>query len=313
MNIIELQNLIKIEILPKMHSPKGFSILHYNSLNSDVYFPTENIKKYHFFTFSNGVYFDLYSNELNISDIRNSIYDTSEIIGNKFQTVPFITDFYIEEHDRLNYGDYINPEGSDANDFIDMGDQSYQDGDLVGAMEKYNQAVMLEPHNCNHYLSRANCFVKMGKYNIAKDDVCRSLICNPISKQNVFLFSLEALSSVYRKSNDYERAIETYSLIYKNNENPNILKKRAECYREIGRYDKAIMDYESLLIEERKIEILIELAEVTLKTGEKIRAEMLLNEVIGFSVKNDEKWIVEMMENKNKVHKEKAKKLIQLL
>lgn len=311
--MIELQNFIKNKILPNTKGPKGFSIFHYNNNYYDVYIPTNDFEKYYFFTYVDGTLFDLYINEMQISDILNSIYETVELIEENFAKVIHFTEIYIEEHDRLSYKDYKNPKETNAYKYIENGNQAFQEGDFQEAYNNYNQAVLLEPYESNHFRSRSTCFVKSKQFNGAIADVCRAAIANPVSNQNIFTFVFEDLAAIYRISNNFEKAVEIYSFIYKNNKQPWIIQKRAKCYTELEEFELAIQDYELLINDERKIEILIELAEVVLKSGNKNKAEKLLNEVINFSVKNDEAWIVEMVESRNKVYKDRAKKLIQQL
>lgn len=309
----QIKDIIKKEILTTIDCLDGFSIFKYNHETYDIYIPTETIEAFYFVSYKGGNFFDLYSRPVSLSNFRVCQHPTQEIIEKNYSRVLSYSDIFIEEHDMLNYGEYKSPKETGAEEYLNMGFEAFEIGDYEEAYNNYTEAIDLKPYDHSLYTARAKCFVKSKQYNHAIADLCRAGISNPISKQNIFTFTFEDIGNVYRIANDFQNSIKFYTLVFNNTGQWWILQKRAACYSALGAFNLAAQDLESILQEERKIEILIELGETYIKGGIREKAKNVLNEVINFHTDSNEEWIVKMLESRQRPIKERAKKLLEQL
>lgn len=306
----KLKSIIKNHILTKTESLNGFSIFKYDLSTYDVYIPTKTIEAFYFVSYTNGAFFDIYHNLIQLSEINSCKYPTVKIIDKNHLRILQYSGIYIEEHDMLCYHEYTSPIETNAEEYLNLGYHAFEKGDYEEAYYYYCHAITLNPYDPSFYIRRASCYIESKQYESAIADICRAGISNPISKQNIFTFAYEDIGNIYQIANDYHNAIKYYTLIYNNTQYLWILRKRARCYSLLGIYDKAIQDWEPILNEDRTIENLIEFAEVCIKAGLINKAKIILNEVINFSSDNKKEWIVHLLESKNQPIKDKAKKLL---
>lgn len=309
-----LKNIIETELLNITNSLHGFSIFGYNNKQIyDIYIPTKTIENFYFVTYIAGSFYDLYSNQISLSQIEQCKYLTKDIIDKNYSKILQYTEIFIEEHDMLSYTDYKSPIETGAEDFFELGNKAFEIGDYNQAFNNYNIAINLKPYDPSLYSKRANCFIKCRQYENAIADICRAGIANPISQQNIFIFTFEDIGDVYRLANDFDKAIKYFSVVIENNEQLWVFQKRAMCYSKIGQFNLAIQDLESFLKKDRKIEILFELGEIYLKARLNSKAKIILDEVINFSNNNQNEWVYQMVENKNRPIKDDAKRLMEQL
>lgn len=305
----QLKRIIKNEILPNTESLNGYSIFK-NDRTFDIYIPTKTIEDFYFVSFTNGNFFDINNNQIQLSEIHTCKYSTADIIEKNHPKILNYSEIFIQEHDRLNYGDYKSPKETNAEEYLNMGYKAFETENYEEAYNYYCRAINLKPYDPSYYAKRASCFIKSKQYENAITDICRAGISNPVSKQNIFTFTYEELGDIYRMANDYRNAIKFYTITFDNTQLWWLLHKRAICYSHLGIYDKSIRDFETILNKDRKIELLVDFAEVCLK-GEFIdKAKIVLNEVINISSDNEEEWIMRMLESKNKPYKDKARRLL---
>ena len=308
-----LRHLIEEYVWPETIGPNGYSIFQFNENNFDVYLPTYDIEKYYFFSSKNGEFYDLFENAIQLSEIKNLEYETTNLINRNFKKVSQIINIYIEEQERSTYRNYKTPKETFAYRHIENGDLALESGRFSEAYSHYNKAVLLEQFQNTHYISRSNSLIKNKFYDEAIIDLFKAAIAKPVNKQNIFTFVFEAIAAIYSLTNKLEQAIIIYSFIYENEKKSWILQKRANCYKELQKYELAIEDYNILLGTERKIEILIEYAELFITSGNMNEAAILLNEIINFKPVTQELWALELLNSRNKVYIDKAKKLLQQL
>jgi len=306
----QLKSIIKNDILTNTESLNGFSIFKYDNTTFDIYIPTKTIEAFYFISYINGNFFDIYQNQIQLSEINTCKYSSVKIIEKNYLRILHYSDIYIKEHDMLNCREYESPRETGAEEYLDIGYDAFENEDYERAYKYYCLAINLKPYDHSFYTKRASCFIKSKQYKSAIADICRSGISNPVSKQNIFNFTYQDIGHIYRIANDYQNAIKYYTLTFDNTHGWWLLQKRAICYSQLGLYDKAIQDFETILIKDRKIDILFEFAEVCLKGSFINKAKNILNEVINFSSDNKEEHIVKLLKFRNQPIKDKAKKLL---
>lgn len=309
----KLKNLIKNYVLPYIKGPKNFAIFLNEHNEYDIYIQSNNIELCYFVNYVEDTFYDLDFKEISINEIQFSIYKIAEIIEDNYLKFLEYKEIFIEETNRINAEDYVIPKITDAEDYIDEGDKYYSREDFLNAFKNFNIAISLEPYVSNHYRRRASCYVDLHQFENAIFDCCRAVVANPINSQNVFTFFYKDIAELYHHQKDYVNAIKFYSVIYKHTDNVYMLQNRAKCYVELNNYSLAFKDYDLLFIDERRIEMLFDYAQALIKFNDKVKAKSILNEIINFSFPSKEKWVIEMMENHNKLIKEKAKKLLKKL
>jgi tetratricopeptide (TPR) repeat protein len=309
-SIIEL---VKNKLLPNTLSVTGFGIYGYNNgLTYDIYLPTETIEHYYFFTYENGILFDLLQNRIELSDIELCRYQTVRLIEANYKKFLQYSEINIQEHELLTYEDYQSPYETDADEMVKDGDIAYDEGNYTEAFRHYSNAMFVKPFDRIVYANRAYCFIKSQQYNDALDEVCRGGISNPISKQNIFTFTYEFIARIYEQAGDFVTALKYYSLI-ENNSGFTENIERARCFKNLGRYGEAINLFELKLNTDRSIHTLFEFGEILMSAGLNSKAKTILEEVSNFSVKNDVEWVAKMLEIEYKPLKDRARELLKSL
>jgi len=315
--IEEIKTIIKNDISPKIKSLNGFSIFRFEDglldKKFDIYIPTNTIDKFYFFRYINGNFFDINSNQIQLSEIENCKYSTAEIIKNNYLRVLQYVHVHIDEHDMLNSGEYLSPRETGSDKFLNMGSHAFENKDFEAAYDYYTQAINLAPYDARLYLRRASCSVASKQYENAIEDICRTGLSNPTSKQNIFTFTYEELGNVYQMAGGCSQATIYYSLAFDNTKHWWLLKKIALCHSQLGNYQIAIKRFEEIsnLVETNSLdEYEIQFAETCIKGGFINKAKTILNKIINFSGSYDNVFKAELAESINQPIKEKAKILL---
>ena len=307
----QLKNIIKNEILPSTDSLNGFSIFKYNATTFDIYIPTRTIEAFYFTTYCDGAFFDIHSNQIKLTEIETCRYTAVDLIDKNHPRVLNYSKIYIEEHEMLSYREYKSPKETGASEYLELGYSAYQNEDYEKAFNFYNQGILLKPYDHSLYSARANCFKQSKQYENAVADLCRAGISNPVSQQNIFVFTYEAIGNMYNKVGDFKNAIKHYTIVINNDDGWTALPSRAKCYSELNMHELAIKDIESILDEERKIQTLLMYAKACIKGDLTTKATDILNEVINYPRSNsNQNWINKMVEAENQPIKEEATKLL---
>ncbi len=306
------KDIVKTRILSQNSHLTGFSIFKYNNNSFDVYIPTRTIKSFYFFTLENNELFTIDGNISTIGELDNLICHTQEILHRNFQKVIDYSDVYIQEHDNINLQSYSYPEDNRSREAMEQGLYDLDLGEYTNALSSFNDAINQEPYNSDYYIKRASLHMELNQYNRAIDDICRAIISNPNSKQQVLGY-YEDLGNVFVIMNDYKSALKYYTISLNNNERPLVLNKRAECYIKIGEYDRAKIDIELSYEINRRIETLLLLGEIYLKMGNLEEAKTKLKQVLNFKSECEEDWAAELNESLNEPFKEKARIILNKL
>lgn len=301
-----------IENLQKANTidPIGYSIYGYDNNKNriyDIYLPTNGLDNFYFMTYANGILYDIHSNVIELSNYKNSLASTQEIIEANFRKLLTYIEFSINEHNRLNYSDYQNPTENEANDYLNLGFEAFEIEDYDEAFDNYSKAIYEKPYDPALYMARARVFDKRKQTALAIDDICRGGIANPISNQNIFTFAFESLGATYSENKNFEAAIKCYTIAIENNGGqPWNVQSRAKCFSQLGLHDKAINDLRKLISDKKSIFLYFDLGEALLKASLIKEAKDAFNNVVNFLPDTEDEMYRKMLDDINKPTKDKA-------
>lgn len=308
--------LILEEIINKNNEdPKGYSIFGYNLDNNrvyDIYLPTRGNDFFYYMFYKNGIFFDYNLQIIDILNYKKSRILTKHLIERNFYKILTYNQFFIKDHDRLNYRDYQNPTKNDADLYISAGYDAYENEEFEDALDNYSEAINEKPYDADLYRARASIFNKQKDSKNAIIEICKSGISNPVSVSNIFDSTYYKLAETHRDTKNYKEAIHYYTIILNNSQASYFLSNRAKCFVAIGLYDSAINDMKTLLSEKKdSIGDLYDLGEIYLTASLDSEAKDIFQQILKFSPKSDNIMLAEMIETHFKGYKDKAKKHIQ--
>lgn len=116
-------------------------------------------------------------------------------------------------------------------------------GDLDGALEDYNQALLLAPNSYAWHNNRGNLYLKKKDYAKAIADYQRAIELNPTS-----FFPYGNRGNAYNALGEYDKAITDYNeAIRLNPNNVSAYANRGNSFREKQQFDAALADYQAAL------------------------------------------------------------------
>ena len=136
---------------------------------------------------------------------------------------------------------------NNALSYRDRGTENLEKGNINQALTDLNRAIQLDPNDFFSYYERARVYSHKQDYSRALADVNQSLRLNPDFAQAWGMRSMMngMLGNLQEAINDATKAISFYS----NAEDlgPDLYWLRGLCYFQIGDYDKALADVETML------------------------------------------------------------------
>ncbi len=103
--------------------------------------------------------------------------------------------------------------------------------DYIGSMSDYNRAQEIDPNKATTYNNRADLYITLGKLNEALDDINR---CITLDASNPVFFITKG--EIYKAMGKYSEAISEYSnALSIKSDIKEAYKYRAECYRELAK------------------------------------------------------------------------------
>ncbi|MBO5263727.1 MAG: tetratricopeptide repeat protein [Bacteroidaceae bacterium] len=103
--------------------------------------------------------------------------------------------------------------------------------DYIGSMSDYNRAQEIDPNKATTYNNRADLYITLGKLNEALDDINR---CITLDASNPVFFITKG--EIYKAMGKYSEAISEFSnALSIKSDIKEAYKYRAECYRELAK------------------------------------------------------------------------------
>jgi tetratricopeptide (TPR) repeat protein len=158
-------------------------------------------------------------------------------------------------------------------------------GRYAKAIETYQKAISLYPHNLDAYIGLGEIYVIVGNYIKAKETFEKALQINPNS-----INACIGLVDIHSKSSNYLKAIEYINRALELSPNDiELYFKLGEIYNQNGNYDKAI-EYlnKALQLNPNFIEPYRSLAELYSTKGDYLKAIEYLNKALQFNPNNPE-------------------------
>lgn len=126
-----------------------------------------------------------------------------------------------------------------SGEYVARGNGYLKDGKKQAAINAYNKAVVLNPHNIDVYEARGAAYFFNGQYNLAAQDFERVLKENPY-RTDVYT----AYASVLAAQGNFEEALTMLNWADKLRPgHAETYFARAGVYYMLGRYDLAVADY----------------------------------------------------------------------
>ena len=213
-----------------------------------------------------GVYQILKEYDKALSDYEKAIkVDPNEIRLYKYRAQLL---YELEKYD-LSDKDYqkiIDLDQGDVVGYVGMGRNANARKQYDAAIEKYNYVIKLSPNYSSGYSYRAESYIAQKKYNEAIDDIIQALgidsdkkaysqmieIADSAASPLIAKLKIQIaanpnnclwpyyLALVYEKTGKYRKAKEYYQKAYDIEPNAIIAGAIADCYDELGIYNKAI-------------------------------------------------------------------------
>ncbi|MHB8131006.1 MAG: tetratricopeptide repeat protein [Mobilitalea sp.] len=143
-----------------------------------------------------------------------------------------------------------NPNRADY--YIDYGMTLIKLGDYEEAFVQFDRAYMdkdmtiVKENNKRVHRGQGIAYYYLQQYPEAIEQFEEALKINELSKLNMDI--LNYMGNSLMTIGSYEEAIETYtSLILINEKNASVFSNRALCYKNLGDFEKSLMDYESAI------------------------------------------------------------------
>lgn len=131
-------------------------------------------------------------------------------------------------------------------ELFSSGNVLLNNGDVQGAVDKYNEAIKIAPTVGVLFLNRGMAYVSLQKFDEAYDDADRAfkLLSNEQSPAQHFAFVYQIRGFVYQARKDYPAALEAFAEAIARSPQPSKLHNaRANVYRLTRETDKAITEY----------------------------------------------------------------------
>lgn len=297
--------------------PLGYSIYGYDNNGNksyNIYLPTTGLDNFYFLTYRNGVFLDANSNIVEPLNYRSTFIPTQELVEMNFKKFLNYNEFYIVEHNRLNYSRYQSPTENEADEYLNLGYEAFRVEDYEKAFYNYCRAIAEKPYDPALYRARSSVYDKRKQIPLAIDDICRAAIANPISNQNVYTLAFEDLAATYRENLNYEAAVKCYTIAIENyRRQPWNVKNRAKCFSKLGLHDKAIDEIKQLIANEKSIGLYFDLGEIYLNASQIEEAKDTFTDVINFLPKANNEIHRKMLDEMNKPIRDKARLHLQKL
>ena len=151
----------------------------------------------------------------------------------------------------------------DPNDRLLHGNQFYQQGDYLKAIEAYNECIELEPAVCETYFLRGNAKAACGDHKDAIEDYDKAVFhknqpfLNYIPDTSKLILNSILFMVYFNRGNarselkDYARALQDYKDAIQSNQlglhNSSLYFNRANTYADLHKFEKAVADYDKVI------------------------------------------------------------------
>lgn len=161
--------------------------------------------------------------------------DNPDAIFNRGRAFTYLGDY---EQAMQDYSFVIDKNVKTPFPYLRRGELYLKLNNLEKAVEDFNKSISIAGHPQAFY-KRGLAYRKLGEFNLAIDDFTKT-----INYDYYWYESVEYRGDCYNSLNNFEKAIEDYSLMLEDNINnrDNILGKRAVCYIELGMMQDASQD-----------------------------------------------------------------------
>jgi len=208
------------------------------------------------------------------------------------------------------------------------GKKSFSEGNYEKAAENFSKAIEKNPNRADYYIEYGLTLVALGKYKEALEqfdsvyikanmsivnennkrllrgkgiayyqlhdykkaitEFEQAIQIHELSKLNVDIYSY--MGSAYRLTGSYQKAIDTYTLILKENKkNANAYCYRAYCYQIMGKFEDSKADYDyAISLEPNNFEYYLGKYELMMVSGKEEDAKKTLSEASNIKVKTEE-------------------------
>jgi len=120
-------------------------------------------------------------------------------------------------------------------------DKLYQYGDIDGAIQEFNKALIVDPQNVNVHNSLGVCYGVQGKFDLAIDAFETAARLDPKDVMATYNLGLAHL-----KQGDRDKALDLFLKAHSlDGKNPEVAYQIGMCYREMGRTDAALEYFEN--------------------------------------------------------------------
>lgn len=192
-----------------------------------------------------------------------------------------------------DYRKMIELKPGDVMGYMGLGRNANEQKNWTEAIKQFDYVTKLSSDYSSGYSFRAESYIGLEKWNEATDDIVSALalewdrkamylattLKDPAFTMLVSKMKIQSLKSpnearwpyvmatMYQHSKQYKKAVESYEEANKRNASPVILRWIAQCYSEMGQYEKALssidqalnMDSTDLVNLEKKANILYEM------------------------------------------------------
>ncbi|MEK7486111.1 MAG: tetratricopeptide repeat protein [Planctomycetota bacterium] len=146
-------------------------------------------------------------------------------------------------YDKLALLEGMESDPETAEDFIERGWRKYRQRDLEGAIQDYDQAILLDPRNDEAYRKRGTAKKAKHELSGAIEDYTQAILLNPKESQS---YTQRAETRMYER--DFQVAIQDCTwAIELNAEDVYAYYYRGNAKKELGDLEGAILDYSKAL------------------------------------------------------------------
>ncbi len=237
------------------------------SVEEAIYLFYKNFKEYSTDFFDDKFISWVYNELLDIK-IANKLADIKKQQSFYQKSIDFLTlnDFYsLDEIENISLELFNWEKRGQVERKKIKGDRYFKSNMFEKAIESYKDAIDFDVSNPILYNNIGICYIRLKQFDLAltylkkavniseNEDILFNLIEVLIEKQDFneakeYIYSLEDssykqfyyLGELYFKVKDYNKAIEFFEKIYKDNKIDDIMLKLASCYVKLGLYNKAI-------------------------------------------------------------------------
>lgn len=135
----------------------------------------------------------------------------------------------------------LNPSYADA--YVLKGDIYSSMTYYEKALSSYGRASFLEPRNAQINYNLGNCFIRLGKDNLAIEQWTKA-----IQNDSTYILAYAGRASLFMKNKNFEAAVNDYNKIFSINKYFYMAYKgRGVAHLELGHFGKAIIDFNNFL------------------------------------------------------------------